>query len=210
MENSADQLDVEYRAFVRLLHKDAVHAVINAHQWWRGDVSRIVMLGGYDDSGGQDSEEVAKALELRWRNEVLPQLEALAHGHPDPDVRLAADVLVKRVWSIILILIHPRTDEGMESSEKSVAVHLVHDGFTRLHKAVYHAPFRVDRPSPIYEGTPVSTYEPLPGEMLKQIKKLQDEGLVAPDNDILRGWIPEGVKKLSDLFFTEYTEESIG
>lgn len=194
------QLDAEYRSFVKSLHGQSVAAILELERWWRPETYRMVALGGYEGEG-QDSKEVAAALEKHWRQVVEPSLQFLVFGHPDPDVRFAADVLVQRTWSVIMIMTSPRGKGPMGADEMSVAVHLFHDGVARLRRAVYRAPFRVDRPQPDFEGHVVGNREPLPGRFLEVIRELQASGGVTVDEQAGGDGLAEAVRQLSAVFF---------
>lgn len=200
------ELDAEYRAFVRSLHKDTIETVLESQHWWESDCFRIAALGGHSD----EEKEMAEAIELDWRARVHPGLMTLAHGHPDPDVRFAADMLDKRLWSIVMIVRRPHREEPDRKSddENGVAVHLVHDGFTRLRRAAYYAPFRTARPVPDYDGVLVGNNEPLPGRMLGTVRRLQEAGVIAKDDGIISRSIPDAVQKISDIMFMSKDERT--
>lgn len=202
-----EQLDAEYRSLVSALHKDTVDTVVAVQQWWQPDCFRIVSLGGYTATG-DDDEAAAREIERDWRDRVHPRLLTLVYGHPDPDVRFAADILDKRLWSMIMILSRPRPDDYARDEENSVAIHLTHDGFTRLRRAIYHAPFRVHRPLPDFDGNSVGNTEPLPGRMLKTIKQLQEAGVLPSESPMPGGDISEAVRRLSDILFMPEDERA--
>lgn len=204
-DSAGGQLDAEYRAFVRDMHKDTIETILAVEDWWTQDTFRIAALGGYA-AEGNDSEDTVRDIDQRWRGTVHPRLLTLVHGHPDPDVRYAADILDKRLWSIILIIDRPRRDDDdPRRDEKSVAVHLVHDGFMRLHRAAYLAPFRVNRPVPRYDGLSVGNTEPMPHELLATIRSLQEAGVLEKDTGLLNRAIPDAVRRLSDILFCPRT-----
>lgn len=206
-DDSDPQLDAEYRAFIRSLHKDTIDTIIAAEKWW-DDCFRIVSLGG-DAAKEADSEDSAEAIEADWRQTVRLRILTLINGHPDPDVRFAADILVKRLWSVVLILTRLRRESDRRREEEdTVAIHLVHDGFERLRRAAYHAPFRITRPSPTYDGVPIGNSEPLPGKMLETIKELQAAGVLEPDSGIFSRAIPKAVRQLSDILFMPSDERA--
>ena len=194
------QLDAEYRSFVKSLHGQSVAAILELERWWKPDTYRIVALGGYEGEG-RDSNEVAAALEKHWRQVVEPSLQFLVFGHPDPDVRFAADVLVQRTWSVIMIMTAPRGKGPMGADEMSVAVHLFHDGLARLRRAVYHAPFKTERPEPDFEGHVVGNREPLPERFLEIIRELQTSGGVTVDEKAGGDGLADAVRQLSAVFF---------
>jgi hypothetical protein len=192
-------LDAEYRALIRSLHSETIETIVAVETWWTPNCFRIASLGGYDpDEDGRDPKAAADAIEDQWRKTVHPRMLTLVHGHPDPDVRDAADFLNKRLWSMILLVGTPRGKRS--DDENSVAIHLVHDGFKRLRRAAYHAPFRADRPVPRYDGAPIGNTEPLPGKMLSMIKQLQADGALEEGDPLWGRGIAEAVEQLSAIF----------
>lgn len=197
---SDPQLDAEYRAFVRSLHKDTIDTVVEVQRWLFPDAMRIATLHGYKES----EEQLVKDLEADWRDRVEPLLYTLSQGHPDPDVRFAADILDKRLWSLIIVMGDPQHSRAgtRPDDEVGVTIHLVHDGLTRLRRAAYHAPFRVHRPEPDFDGVPTGNVEPLPDRMLKTIEELQEAGVLPEKTGaLLDTSIPDAVRALSDILF---------
>lgn len=64
-----------------------------------------------------------------------------------------------------------RPPNEKRDEENSLATQLIHDGFNKLRRAAYHAPFRVHRPEPDWEGVPIGNTEGLPGDILGRIKE---------------------------------------
>lgn len=177
----AATLDAEYRELVRSLHRETIEIIVEFEQWWNGvriEDDGTVVRGAFSvsvfamsrESGEDLSEEdqsAAKIAEADWRNKIHPRLSVLINGHPDPDVREAADVLNKRSFEPMMILnATPRSDEV-----NGLAIDLIHRGLTELRRAAYHAPFRVHRPDPEWDGVPTGNAEGLPKDILKQIKE---------------------------------------
>lgn len=174
-------LDAEYREFVRSLHRETIDIIVEFQEWWMGvhiddsgQVTRgcftVAVLMGSRESAEELSEEdqrAARIAEARWRDTIHPRLSILINGHPDPEVREAADVLDKRSFEPTIML-HgtPKSDE-----EHGLAIRLIHDGLTELRRAAYYAPFRVHRPDPDWNGVPTGNAEGLPGDILKQMQE---------------------------------------
>ncbi|WP_280345089.1 hypothetical protein [Nocardia abscessus] len=202
MADDAAVLDAEYRAFVRSLHHHTIDTIIEVESWWTQDCLPIVNWGGYDPDHQERTGSKADAgrAEEQWRRVVRPRLWRLVHGHPDPDVRQAADFLDTRLLSVVALLgaqdRHDRSEQG-----NVVAVHLVHDGFTRLHRAAYHAPFRVDRPEPSYDGVCIGNSEPSPTEFWEIIQQFQAGGTPSQGDLLLGNGLAQAVQKLSDISF---------
>ncbi len=194
-------LGTEYRAFVRSLRNHTIDTIVEVESWWTQDCLPIVSSGGDDpdQQEGPNSKTAAQGVADQWRRVVRPRLWRLVHGHPDPDVREAADFLDKRLLSVIALLDARGSDDRPEE-ETVVAVHLVHDGFKRLHRAAYHAPFRVNRPKPGYDGACIGNTEPAPGKLGEIIQQLQADG--TSHGDLLLGnGIAQAVQTLSNISF---------
>lgn len=178
-------LDAEYRELVRSLHRETVNIIVEFQEWWlgvrcneNGNVVRgcfsiaVFMLSreSADELNVQD-QLAAKIAESRWRDAIHPRLSILINGHPDPDVREAADILDKRSFDPILMFNNGRTPDEKWREEHGLAIQLIHDGLTELRRAAYHAPFRVHRPEPDWDGVPTGNKEGLPHDILKRMKE---------------------------------------
>lgn len=154
-------LDAEYRAFVKALHPSTVQAVVQIEVWWHQKLFPSVMAiisGSFDDPLQRPEEE----LDTEFRHEIGPVVLGLVNGHPDPAVREAADYLQSRIFGTLFYM-KPKRAERRDGQEAQIAVRRVHDGLSVLRKAVYHAPFRINRPAdPTWDGVPVGNSEPLP------------------------------------------------
>ncbi|WP_135453386.1 hypothetical protein [Mycobacterium sp. DL99] len=174
----AATLDAEYRELVRSLHQETISIISDFEQWWIGGDSKLpgcfaatVTKGGGFELSAKDQRTADRA-EERWRNYVHPRMSILINGHPDPDVREAADVLDKRSFFPIVLFHRPDGERSEERKEENhLAVKLIHDGLSDLRRAAYRAPFRVHRPEPDWDGVPTGNREGLPGTILKQMKE---------------------------------------
>jgi hypothetical protein len=169
MSENGDILDAEYRAFVRQLHEQTIKIVAEVDRYWMrelyrevGNFSADALEREYDEGERKEVWDRCMVLQDRLQNEILPQLNVLAYGHPDPDVRRAADVLGQRLQGVVFYydVIHAKRREGAHAT---TAIQLAHKGMAELRKAAYHAPFRVDRPAPEYDGLGVG--EPLASKL---------------------------------------------
>lgn len=133
--------------------------------------SAITVFAETRADGDDFSEEDGKRIESEFRSEIQPMLMQLINGHPDPAVREAADFLNKRLWGAIMIIHRPPPSSETREQENDVAIQLIHNGVTDLRRAAYHAPFRVHRPEPDWDGVPVGNTEGLPGDILKRMKE---------------------------------------
>ena len=167
-------LDSEYRQLVRSLHKDTIATVSLVDDWWNHQVFMAAIQGM---NNGAEKETVDR-LDRQWRDEIRPALLMLINGHPDPNVRESADFFNTRLIGAML-LVHRRPDDEAHPDETpaerrevdGLTIQLMHDGLARLRRAAYHAPFRVHRPEPDWEGIPIGNSEGLPDDILKRIKE---------------------------------------
>lgn len=177
----APTLDAEYRELVRSLHRETIDIVVEFQEWWQGvriEDDGTVVRGAFavavfamsresTEDLSQEDQHAAKVAERRWRDTIHPRLSILINGHPDPDVREAADVLAKRSFEpMIMMHGNPKGDEV-----NGLAIQLIHDGLTRLRRAAYYAPYRVHRPEPDWDGVPTGNAEGMPGDILKRIQE---------------------------------------
>lgn len=165
----SDVLDAEYRAFIRQLHEQTISIVAEVDRWWMQVLFREVTNFAaevfdrdYDETEQKEAYDRGSELQDVLQNEIEPQLNILAYGHPDPDVRRAANVLVRRLLGVVFYHDVERT-RRKNGKNATTAVQLAHSGMTDLRRAAYHAPFRVERPEPEYDG--IGIVEPLASEL---------------------------------------------
>jgi hypothetical protein len=166
----AAMLDAEYREFVRSLHKDTIGVIVAVESWWDPACLRAALLAGAGEVLSREDRECAHRAESDWRCQIHPQLLTLINGHPDPDVRQAADVLDKRTFALILIFHRPAPPNERQKEENKLAIGLIHDGLKQLRRAAYHAPFRVHRPEPDWDGVPTGNKEGMAHDILARMK----------------------------------------
>ncbi|WP_166904380.1 hypothetical protein [Mycobacterium sp. DL440] len=164
-----DVLNAEYRAFVRQLHEQTIAIVAEADRYWNRELFREVAMftagvfdREYDEAQQKEVWDRAMELQDRLQNDIQPKLNILAFGHPDPDVRRAADIFSRRLQGVVFYhdVIHARRREGEHAT---TAIQLAHRGLTELRRAAYHAPFQVERPQPEYDGN--SVHEPMASQL---------------------------------------------
>ncbi|WP_131812766.1 MULTISPECIES: hypothetical protein [Mycolicibacter] len=177
----AATLDAEYRELVRSLHRETIDIIVEFQEWWHGvriegdgtvvrgahSVAIFLMSRESAEDLSDEDQRAAKIAEARWRDTINPRLAVLFNGHPDPDVREAADVLAKRSFEPMMMM--HGTPKGDEVN--SLAIKLIDDGLTALRRAAYYAPFRVHRPEPEWDGVPTGHAEGLPGDILKRMQE---------------------------------------
>ena len=59
--------------------------------------------------------------------------------------------------------INSSATESCDGKNATTAIQLGHSGLTELRRVAYHAPFRVDRPEPEYDG--IGVVEPLASQL---------------------------------------------
>ncbi|MEA3099772.1 hypothetical protein [Caballeronia mineralivorans] len=177
----AATLDAEYRELVRSLHRETIDIIVEFQEWWQGvrieddgtvvrgafSVAVFAMSRESTEDLSEEDRRAAKIAEARWRDTIHPRLSILINGHPDPDVREAADVLDKRSFEPIMMLKGTPRDHDVNS----LAIKLIHEGLTALRRAAYYAPFRIHRPEPDWDGVPTGNAEGLPEDILKQMQE---------------------------------------
>ncbi|MEV6340439.1 hypothetical protein AB0M12_37675 [Nocardia vinacea] len=164
-------VDAEYRAFIKELHPATVDTVVAVEVYWMQKLfPTVVGISARADDDDDDDrgplERSEDELDAEFRHVIEPKLLTLVHGHPDPDVRDAADYLDKRLWGGLFYL-HPLRAARQGGEEVTVALQLVHDALSTLRRTVYHAPFRIDCPVPRYTGEMISSSEPLPTRIVR-------------------------------------------
>ena len=65
----------------------------------------------------------------------------------------------------------PPTVNKDQKEENSLAIKLIHDGLTKLRRAAYHAPFRVHRSEPDWDGVPTGNKEGMAHDILARMKE---------------------------------------
>lgn len=170
-------LDAEYREFVRSLHRDTIAIIVAFESWWTGaqvdtpGCFTPAVLAGAGMELSEKDERAARLAEEEWRRTINPKLLILINGHPDPDVREAADVLDKRSFAPIVMFHRPPGLNEKEHEVNKLAIKLIHDGLKELRRAAYHAPFRVHRPEPDWDGAPTGNEEGMAHDILARMKE---------------------------------------
>lgn len=168
-------LDAEYREFVRSLHSETIAAVSLVDNWWNYQARMHVIFG----MSGNPKPDAVEKLDEQWRGKIRKALTKLINGHPDPAVRDAADYFDARLVGA-MVLIHRRPDdfeppakEGNPDKNQvdSFTLRLVDQGLYNLLRAAYHAPFRVNRPEPEWDGIRIGNSEGMPSDILKLIEE---------------------------------------
>lgn len=142
----------ERRAFVRELHAETVRLVVDLDLFvrsLRGDA----IAGPIGES--KDRRSPRTIVDEDWEDDLLKRLRQVEYGHPDPDVRDAAEQVDDDMWMYITMAVsalevlgrRPRTLE-----ERSKVVSAIDAGMKGLRQAVYAAPHR-QVPKIRYDGS---------------------------------------------------------
>lgn len=171
----AGTLDAEYRRLVQSLHTETIAAVALIDDWWSYQARMQTIFG----MNGGAKPDTVKKLDKQWRGKIRKALRQLIIGHPDPNVRDAADYFDARLVGA-MVLVHRKPDdpempvkEGDPDKEQvdTFTMQLVDQGLIELRRAAYHAPFRVHRPDPDWDGIPIGNSEGMPKDILKLIEE---------------------------------------
>jgi hypothetical protein len=142
----------ERREFVRRLHAETVDMVVDLDLFVRS--IRAAAVAGPDDQ--KELAEVEANIESRWERDLLRRVRRARFGHPDPDVREAAEAIDDEMWPY-LVMARSRHQElhtvprPKTSEQRSDAVKAVERSMVKLRRAVYSAPHR-DVPNIRYSG----------------------------------------------------------
>jgi hypothetical protein len=88
----------ERRAFVRELHSHTVDMVVDLDLFVRS-LRSAVITGTTSD---EHREQVKEIIESRWEGDLLRRVRRARYGHPDPDVRRAAEHMDDVMWPFIV------------------------------------------------------------------------------------------------------------
>ncbi|MFD3431201.1 MULTISPECIES: hypothetical protein [Actinomycetes] len=160
-------LDAEYRAFVKSLHPATVATLIVAERFWSSTIQPFIPIEGEEPP----TYEHARGIHLELVKEVEPELLTVILGHPDPDVRDAADIVARRL-SAALLYLYPDHFESGGGTHATIATTQLTEGLREFRRAVYHAPFRDTRPEPRFTGDLIGPNDPLPpGRLARALRK---------------------------------------
>jgi hypothetical protein len=133
----------ELRQFVRELHPSTVDTVADLDLFVRE--LRSPALGPADD---KEIASVRKRIRKGWEGDLLPRMRRLRYGHPDPDVRRAAEVMEDEMWPLMSMAKtpeegHPNWPSKPPTQERRGEVlNAAEAALAQLRLAVYNAPRR--------------------------------------------------------------------
>ncbi|MBA8823823.1 hypothetical protein FHX42_001152 [Saccharopolyspora lacisalsi] len=145
----------ERRNFVREKHDETVDVVADMTLFLR-ELRRYVIV----PPTAEDLQKTESIITERWEGDLLRRLGRLRFGHPDPDVRQAAEQVDTDSWPYITAAAY-REDAGadagfpspMFSPEKRKEISRAMDSTMKeFRRAVYAAPVRKLPKNPGYDG----------------------------------------------------------
>lgn len=148
----------ERRAFVRELHSDTVDLVVDLDLFVRS-LRAAVITGTTSDKQRRQVEEL---IESRWEGDLLRRVRRARFGHPDPDVRHAAENLDDVMWPFLVTASSP--DQEPDSfpptkteEERRAVKNDMEQALVELRRSVYAAPHR-DVPEIDYSGEEIPSH----------------------------------------------------
>ncbi|MFE3195839.1 hypothetical protein ACFXHA_43050 [Nocardia sp. NPDC059240] len=141
----SEVLAAEYRAFVKALHPASIEVLVVVDGFWS---HRLYPSIPQEHEEMPERDEVLKVF-TEYKSTVTPQLLTLVSGHPDPDVRDAAEMTLSSLGHVIMFLAHLTPNEVAGGAAR---IEKVLDNLKALRNALYRAPFRIERPEPRFTG----------------------------------------------------------
>lgn len=148
----------ERRAFVRELHSDTVNLVVDLDLFVRS--LRSAALTG--TTSAKERDRIKSLVESTWEGDLLRRVRRARFGHPDPDVRRAAEQMDDVMWPFIVMAGSPDHEEGpfpptKTEAERVSAKEAVEAALVEIRRAVYAAPHR-DVPAIDYSGEEIPSH----------------------------------------------------
>lgn len=149
---SKNVVRAELRQFVRDQHGETVSTVADLDLFMRQIRAAVVVGRESFMVGGLTARE---AIEQHWEGDLLRRLRILKFGHPDPDVRAAADRMEDAMWPYLTMAESPRERPGARSlpeESRTNALEYASEAMRLLRSAVWSAPRRNVPASARYDG----------------------------------------------------------
>lgn len=148
----------ERRAFVRELHSDTVDLVVDLDLFVRS--LRAAALTGTISE--EERDRIKELIESHWEGNLLRRVRRARFGHPDPDVRRAAEQMDDVMWPFIVTARSPEREEGpfpptKTEDERRSAKDEVEAALVEVRRSVYAAPHR-DVPKINYAGEEIPSH----------------------------------------------------
>lgn len=131
----------ERRAWVRTLHPETVGVVVDMDLFNRS--LRAAVVAGADTE--KESGQVRSTIDDRWEGDLLKRLRALYFGHPDPDVRRAAEMVEDAAWPYMTAARHAYEEDGpfrFDPDKRKPILDTMNAAMVEFRRAVYAAPIR--------------------------------------------------------------------
>lgn len=134
----------ELRGFIRELHPETVAWVADLDLFVR-ELRGVALIGPWDED---EQARVRDTVAQKWDGDLLRRTRLTRFGHPDPDVRQAAEVMEDEMWPIIVNakkLDREAIELGMGAPTDEQRARVLDAGeaaLAELRRAVYAAPRR--------------------------------------------------------------------
>lgn len=155
---SRSKVREERRAWVRSLHSETVDVVADMDLFIRSIRAAAVAGPGAFLS----REEIKAKVDEKWEGDLLKRIRRLKFGHPDPDVRDAAEEVEDAAWPYISVASAPRDDPAdllnVDGLERQTALQTIEQAMIEFKRAVYAAPTRKLPKSKGYTGEERPSY----------------------------------------------------
>lgn len=133
----------EGRSFVRSLHAETVDVVADIDLFVRS--IRAAAVAGSDTEA--ERAAVKAKVDEKWEGDLLRRVWRLRFGHPDPDVRVAAEQVEDAAWPYIAAAGHAYEEPAnslfrFRVSEREKAVETMNRAMVEFRRSVHAAPTR--------------------------------------------------------------------
>ncbi|NMR32097.1 hypothetical protein [Crystallibacter degradans] len=160
----------ELRDFIRAMHPETVAWVADLDLFVRQMRART-LVGPKPDELESTKAEISET----WEGDLLRRTRLVRFGHPDPDVRRAAEVLEDEMWPFIVNAGKLDRDEAAifasppKKGERAAVLRAVDAALTEVRRTVYAAPRRDVPAGDVYDGTN------LPSRLARRMAQEQNE-----------------------------------
>lgn len=127
----------ELREFVRAMHLDTVATVADLDLFMR-EIRASVLTGMKQRPGSKLTSQ--ELVEAEWDGGLLRRVRLLRFGHPDPDVRLAAEQMEDAMWPYVTSAVTERKD--VKDDARRETLDYADNAMRLLRTAVWNAPRR--------------------------------------------------------------------
>lgn len=149
----------ERRSFVRSLHAETVDVVADMDLFVRS--IRAAAVAGSDTQEERDA--VKGKVDEKWEGDLLRRVRRLRFGHPDPDVRVAAEQVEDAAWPYMTAAGHAYDEPAnslfrLRETERTKAVDAMSRAMVEFRRSVHAAPTRDLPKGESYTGEDMPSY----------------------------------------------------